>query len=119
MSRTASKTLWLSLSLAFQTAAMILAKQAGLSTADDGMMALPTCPWFWLMLVAYAAQALAWLKALTLLPLSVAYPFTALTVGLNLLASRLLFAEPFSLTHVAGGALIIAGVWLVARGAEA
>ena len=71
-------------------------------------------PWIMLGLLLYLAGTLAWIRALATVPLTVLYPFTALTyVMVNLLAVVLL-GESLSLRGVAGSALVLLGLLLVA-----
>lgn len=62
--------------------------------------------------MAFAA-ALSWMLALTRLPLSRAYPFTALSLVLVVACGAWLFAEPIGPARIAGVALICLGVLLV------
>lgn len=62
--------------------------------------------------MAFAA-ALSWMLALTRLPLSKAYPFTALALVLVVISGAWLFAEPVGPIRMAGVALVCIGVILV------
>lgn len=57
--------------------------------------------------------ALSWMLALTRLPLSKAYPFTALALVLVVASGAWLFAEPVGPLRAAGVALVCIGVILV------
>lgn len=57
--------------------------------------------------------ALSWMLALTRLPLSKAYPFTALALVLVVACGAWLFAEPIGALRMAGVALVCIGVVLV------
>lgn len=66
-------------------------------------------------LAAAFLASLAWMAALTQFDLSHAYPFTSLTFVIVMLASVLLFDEPFSWSTVGGTLLIIMGLAVIAR----
>lgn len=65
-------------------------------------------------LAAAFGAALAWMLALTQLPLSQAYPFTALNFVLILAVSVLVLHEPLTAAKLAGTLLIMAGVVVMA-----
>lgn len=70
-------------------------------------------PWIVSGLVAAFASALCWIMALSRLPLSHAYPFTALSIVLVVLAGATLFSESVNLTQWFGIALVVVGIVLV------
>ncbi len=63
----------------------------------------------------YLVSALLWLKVLSLLPLSIAYPSIAGAYILVVLFSRLIFSEPLTIWKVAGVLLIFLGVTLLGK----
>ena len=68
---------------------------------------------------AFAAAflaSLAWMAAMTRLPLSHAYPFTSLSFVLILLMSAVLFHEAVSWPKVIGMGLVIAGIVVGSQG---
>lgn len=67
------------------------------------------------VLAAVLASA-CWMVAMTRLPLSHAYPMTALTFVLVVLGSGLVFAEPVTLPKLAGLALIVIGIVVGSQG---
>jgi drug/metabolite transporter (DMT)-like permease len=73
-------------------------------------------PAMWLALALYGAATLLWVRILTTVPLSRAYPFMALAFVLVPAAGYLLFHEPITLRFVLGTALIVAGVLVAAQG---
>lgn len=100
------------------TASQILLKLAGQHSAAhagaaDGFM---RNPWLWAALCASAGGVGCWLLTLRRLPLSVAYPWTALIYVLTPLAGVWLFAEALTGRYALGMALILAGVILTSRG---
>ena len=60
-----------------------------------------------------------WMVVLSEVKLSEAFPLSALSYVLVVVASWTLFHEPGSVLQVVGGAAILAGVWLVGRSPEA
>ncbi len=72
-----------------------------------------------LVIAAVAAAFLAsvsWMLAMTRLPLSHAYPMTALTFVLVVLGSNYVFNEPISTLKICGLILIVAGIVVGSRG---
>lgn len=63
----------------------------------------------------YVIATVVWLYILSKLPLSVAYPMQSITYIGGMIAGYLLFKEQVSLTQWAGGAVIILGVYLIAK----
>ena len=70
-------------------------------------------PWILSGLAAAFAAALCWIMAIGKLPLSHAYPFTALSIVQVVLAGATLFSESVSLVQRLGIALVVLGVVLV------
>jgi len=75
-----------------------------------------TFPWeffnayFFAAIAVYAAAALLWVWILKSLPLNVAYPFVGLAFILVPLMAAYFLGEALDWRHLAGGALIAAGV---------
>jgi multidrug transporter EmrE-like cation transporter len=85
-----------------------------------GMSAVTTvtaAPFVWLGLCIYALSTVLWLAVLARVDVGQAYPFVGLGVVLTLLCGAVFLGEGVSLGRVAGTALVVAGVILVARGA--
>jgi drug/metabolite transporter (DMT)-like permease len=70
--------------------------------------------YFLAALVVYAALSVLWVWILTVTPLSRAYPFVALAFVLTSLVGALLFNEIITARLLAGMALIVCGLYLVA-----
>lgn len=68
-------------------------------------------------IVGFILSMLAWLYVLSRLQLSTAYPFVALNYVLILFASHFLLREAITPLKIMGVAVIMAGVYLVSRGA--
>jgi multidrug transporter EmrE-like cation transporter len=71
-------------------------------------------PWVISGLAAAFLASICWMLALTRLELSRAYPFTALGLVLVFAAGTVVFGETLSVGKLAGCALIVVGVWVVA-----
>ncbi len=67
-------------------------------------------------LALYGVGTVLWLSALSRTELSQAYPFVGLGFVLTALLGHFLFSEPLGPGRLAGTALVVAGVYLVARG---
>jgi multidrug transporter EmrE-like cation transporter len=93
-----------------QSAAGVLGKMAAKSLESNGVTEVALNPWTIASLACLGLQALVWPLALRGLALSTAYAFTSLQTLNVLLASRLLFDEPVGSHHLAGAALIMAGI---------
>ncbi len=72
-----------------------------------------TSPWVLLGLVVFGVSAIAWLAALSRIPLSVAYPFNALGYLVILTASIVVLHERASLLTWAGSLLVVSGLVIV------
>ncbi len=83
--------------------------------ADGRVLAMDFInPWIATGLLLYLGGTVLWIYALSLVPLTVLYPFTALTyVLVNLLAVGLL-REQLSTRGLFGTALVLLGLFLVA-----
>ena len=70
-------------------------------------------PWILLGLGSAFVASLCWMLAMTKLPLSHAYPFTAVAFVLVVVVGAWLFAEPLSVMKLLGVGLIVVGVALM------
>jgi drug/metabolite transporter (DMT)-like permease len=61
----------------------------------------------------YGVGTLLWIWCLSRLPLTVVYPFTALTFVIVYVAGLLAFHEPVSLRALAGVGLVLGGLYLI------
>ena len=77
------------------------------------VIAAATTPWVLLGLVVFAVSAVAWLGALSRVPLNVAYPFNALGYIVILAASVVVLHERANLLTWAGSLLVVAGLVIV------
>ena len=68
----------------------------------------------WVAVALYAGATLLWVRILTTVPLSRAYPFVALAFVLVPAAGYMFFGEPITLRYALGTALIVIGVAIAA-----
>ncbi len=86
-----------------------------LKLSGSSIRALAASPVVWGGLVLFAVSAVVWLFALSRASLSFAYPFASLSYVLILLFGRFALHEQVTALRVAGVALIIGGIVLVAQ----
>ena len=100
------------------SAGQILFKRAALQitpqTSGSWLLEVSRLPTMWLAVALYAGATLLWVRILTTVPLSRAYPFAALAFVLVPAAGGLLFHEPITLRYVLGTTLIVIGVAVAA-----
>jgi drug/metabolite transporter (DMT)-like permease len=98
-------------------AGQILFKRAAgqLSGAGNWLVELAQLPTMWVAIALYAGATLLWVRILTTIPLSRAYPFVALAFVLVPAAGYLFFNESITPKYAFGTALIVAGVIVAAR----
>ncbi len=72
-------------------------------------------PWVISAFIAAFGASLCWMAAIGRMPLSKAYPFTALSFPLIAVLAVWLFRESFDWHKIAGTILIIAGVIVLSR----
>lgn len=75
--------------------------------------------WILLGLVLYFAGTVFWILALSAVPLTVLYPFAALTYVLVNVFAVMLLGEQLTTKGVAGTAFVLLGLFLVATSFEA
>lgn len=73
-------------------------------------------PWVFTALAAAFAASLCWMMAIKRLPLSTAYPFTALSFILVLAFSAIVFGEPVNAWKVTGTVMVVIGVIILSLG---
>ena len=97
-------------------AAQIGPERFGPGHGSPWVLDVAKLPTMWLAVLLYAAATLLWVRILTTVPLSRAYPFMALAFVLVPAAGYFLFSESITVRQAFGTALIVAGVVVVARG---
>jgi len=87
----------------------------GLELSASSLRTLLLSPVVWAGLVLFALSAVVWLFALSRASLSFAYPFASLSYVLILIFGRFVLHEQVTSLRLAGVALIVAGIVLVAQ----
>jgi len=97
--------------------AQLLLKASGLHAAETGEFigAWLLNPYLCAAIVCYGASFICWTRTLAVLPLSSAYPWTALIYVLTPMAAVLLWQEQLSPTYLAGMVCILCGIGITAR----
>ena len=91
------------------------ASQLGPATGAGWVLEVAKLPTMWVAIALYGGATLLWVRILTTVPLSRAYPFLALAFVLVPAAGWLLFDEAITGRYAIGTLLIVAGVLVVAR----
>jgi multidrug transporter EmrE-like cation transporter len=99
----------------------VAAKETALALAQtsfsiDWFTHLFRQPWAAVLIAFELASFAAWMTVLARMRLSAAFPLTALGYVLIIGVSWAVFHEPASVPQIVGGAVILAGVWLIGRG---
>ena len=81
----------------------------------DNVLSLLVNPYLVLAVLLYALLSVVWVWVLTFVPLSIAYPFVALTFVLTVASGALFFGEPVTARLVLGGLMIIGGLIVITR----
>ena len=92
---------------------MQVATDRAAGTGGSLAVAAATSPWVLLGLLVFAVSAVAWLTALSRVPLSVAYPFNALGYLGILTASVLVLHERANVWTWVGSLLVVSGLIMV------
>ena len=108
--------------LAFAAAGAVLAAfgQVSLKAGAQGRLASIDFVngWIALGLALYFAGTVLWILALSSAPLTVVYPFTALTYVLVNVLAFVLFGERLSVQGLLGTGVVLLGLFLVATSLE-
>lgn len=116
--------LWLTLlvSVAFSATAQLFLKMGAARTADsatalDFARSAAMSPPLWIGLGLYGLSVALWIRVLSKLELSAAYPFVGLGFLMTMAFGAMFLGEQVSLTRFAGTVLVALGCILVARSA--
>jgi drug/metabolite transporter (DMT)-like permease len=105
------------LTLGYQIAAKASATDmSGVDFDLAWLLAAIRLPSVQLLLVFEVAAFVAWMIVLAEMPLSAAFPLSAVSYVLIIGASALVFHEPIGPLQVVGSLAILAGVWMIGRG---
>jgi len=85
-------------------------------TGSSWLLEAARLPSMWAAVALYAGATLLWVRILTSVPLSRAYPFAALAFVLVPAAGYLFFHEPITIRYAIGVTFIVVGV-VIAAGA--
>ena len=99
----------------------VAAKETALALAQtdfgfDWFADLFRQPWLAVLVALELASFAAWMTVLANMRLSAAFPLTALGYVLIIGVSWGVYHEPASAAQIVGGAVILAGVWLIGHG---
>ena len=122
MSRLRNPYLHLILTVALVTVAELLLKQGAMETAPAqadwlGLASLPS-PRVWVGAALLAVSAGTWVLVLRVLPLYLAFTLSSVVHVTIPLCSWLVLGEKIHLGRGAGIALVLAGIWIIARPAS-
>lgn len=92
---------------------MQVATSRAAATRGGLVVSAATSPWVLIGLVVFAVSAVAWLAALSRVPLNVAYPFNALGYLGVLTASVVVLHERANIFTWAGSVLVVTGLIIV------
>lgn len=107
------------LSLGYQITAKTTANQLAQARFDLTWLATAAgMPSIWLLVALEVTAFAAWMTVLSEMPLSAAFPLSAVSYVLIIAASSVVFHEPISLLQVVGSLAILLGVMLIGRGVE-
>ena len=93
----------------------VVASYGKLQLSADTLLHMATNPLLIVGIAIFGISTLLWLFALAKADLSFAYPFLSLTYLAVLIGGAFLFGDKVTLPRVLGFAVIIVGVWIVAR----
>jgi drug/metabolite transporter (DMT)-like permease len=81
----------------------------------EGIVKALSNPWLYSALAVYAIATCFWLYILQRIPLSQAYPFTAIAMIIVPMFSVIIFGDKLSYSYWMGALLIISGISIIAR----
>tara|TARA_B110000238_G_C15772632_1_gene288283 strand:- start:18 stop:392 length:375 start_codon:yes stop_codon:yes gene_type:complete len=81
----------------------------------EGIIRALQIPWLYAALLVYALATMLWLYILQRIPLTIAYPFSALAMILVPLLSIYFFSEKLTLSYFLGAFFIILGITIIAK----
>lgn len=81
----------------------------------EGLIKALSVPWLYLALCVYALATIFWLYLLQRIPLSLAYPFSALAMVIVPIIAMLVFGERLNWSYWLGVLFIFTGIIIIAR----
>ena len=105
--------------LLLKKTALIISDMNSISIQESGVyksvLLVLQIPWLYLALFLYLFAIILWLHILQKVPLSIAYPFSALAMIIVPIMASQIFAEKLSLSYWFGAILIIIGIIIIAK----
>ena len=87
-----------------------------LESLFNQLLKLAFNPFFVLAILLYLSLSVFWVWILSFTPMGRAYPFSALAIVFTLIIGVVFFRESVTRVHLAGFAMLIGGIVLIARG---
>jgi len=81
----------------------------------EGIIKALSIPWLYLALTTYAFATVFWLYLLQRIPISIAYPFTALAMVIVPIIAFFVFGERLTISYWVALSLIISGIIVIAH----
>jgi len=81
----------------------------------EGVLKAITIPWLYFALITYGIATILWLYILQRIPLSIAYPFSALAIVIVPIFAMFLFGERLSFSYWVAIILIVSGVAIISH----
>ena len=95
------------------SAGQILFKKAAVASNLTPGLSGFISPWLLGAICLYGLATILWVWILKTIPLSIAYPFSALGFIIVPVAAIYLFGETISLKYIIGGSLIVSGILII------
>jgi drug/metabolite transporter (DMT)-like permease len=99
--------------VAIMAGGQVLFKLSSKVFSIGGASALATAPIFYAALFLYASSVLLWITILSRVPLSIAYPFTALAIIIVPLLSAWIFGDALTSKYWLGTGFIFVGALII------
>ena len=102
--------------LLFKKTSLVLTKlnvKLNIFNIFDFFLSLIKIPYFFIAIIIYAIATLFWLFILQKIPLSLAYPFTALAMVIIPVLSMIIYQEKLDINYWFGASLIVLGILVI------
>ena len=98
-----------------KTSIILMQLKINLNTYNifDYIFSLLKIPYFFIAIIVYSSATLFWLFILQKIPLSLAYPFTALAMVIIPVLSMIIFKEKLDINYWFGASLIVSGILVI------
>ena len=100
--------------LLFKKTALSISSEGGLNLYE-GIMKAMLVPWLYMALFVYALATVCWLYILQRIPLSIAYPFSALAMIIVPVLAMIVFGERLNYSYWIGLVLILLGISIIGQ----